>query len=119
MFFRKKQLVLFLDKSQVLKSVNVITCFFCTAKKQKFRSTQAHDWNPLSPHPSFPVLSFSKCLVYILFIYTISILFVFHRKNLVFLMNRFTASTTEYFLKRKDIVGIKCLISVNYSAQYR
>ena len=43
-YFLKKQLVSVPDKSQVQKSVNVITYFFCTVKKQKFRSV--HSWNP-------------------------------------------------------------------------
>ena len=66
----KNSWFLFLDKSQVQKSVDVITCFSCTVKKQKFKGIQAHSWIPL-----FPMLSFSKCLVCVcvLFIYTISI----------------------------------------------
>ena len=44
--FSKNSWFLFLDKSQVQKSVDVITCFFCTVKKQKFRSIQTHSWNP-------------------------------------------------------------------------
>ena len=68
--FPKNSWFLFLDKSQVQKSVDVITCFFCIAKKQKFISTQANNWNPAPQFP-FPVLSFSKCLVCFMFIYTI------------------------------------------------
>ena len=60
---------MFPDKSQVQKSVDIITCFFCTVKKQKIRSLMAHSWTPLP----FPVLYFSKCLVCVLFIYIISI----------------------------------------------
>ena len=40
-YFLKKQLVSVPDKSQVQKSVNVITYFFCTVKKQKFRSVHS------------------------------------------------------------------------------
>ena len=58
-FSKKNSCFLFLDKSQVRKSVDVITGFSCTVKKQKFNSIQAHSWTP-SP---FPTLSFSKCLV--------------------------------------------------------
>ena len=75
--FSKNSWFLFLDKFQVQKSVDVITCFFCNVKKQKFRSIQAHSWNSHPPHPTppppFPVLYFSKYLVCVLFIYTISI----------------------------------------------
>ena len=54
--FSKSSGFLFIDKSQVEKSVDVISCLFCTG------------------HPiPFPALSFSKCLVCALFIYTIFI----------------------------------------------
>ena len=43
--FSKNSWFLFLDKFQVQKGVDVITCFFCTVKKQKFRSIQTHSWN--------------------------------------------------------------------------
>ena len=64
--FSKNSWFPFLGKSQVQKSVNIITCFFCTVKKQKFRSI--HSWNP-SPL-LFPVVSFSKCLVCVFCLYT-------------------------------------------------
>ena len=42
----------------------------------------------------------------------LSVLFAFNRKRLV---NRYMTFTSELFLKRKDIVEIKFLISLNYS----
>ena len=60
----KNSWFLFLDKSQVQKSVDVITCFSCTVKKQKFKSIRVHSLTA----PPFPMLSFSKwcvCFVYV------------------------------------------------------
>ena len=86
--FSKQSWFLFLDKSQVQKSGDVISCFFGTVKKEKFRCIQAHSCNSfrLSPHPS-----------------------------LLHLMNRYTTSTGGQILKRKGIEERKLLISVNYS----
>ena len=50
---------LFIDKSQVQRSEDVITCLFFPVKKQKFSGSQAHNWNPPLP---FQGLSFSNCL---------------------------------------------------------
>ena len=85
--FSKNSWFPFLGKSQVQKCVNIITCFFCTVKKQKFRSI--HSWNP-SPL-LFPVVSFSKCLICVFFVY------IHHLFTLVLLhlMNRYTTSTSE------------------------
>ena len=67
--FSKNSWFPFLGKSQVQKSVNIITCFFCTVKKQKFRSI--HSWNP-SPLKEFQCyLSLSVWCVCFLFICTI------------------------------------------------
>ena len=64
---------LFSDKSQVQKSGDVITCFFCTVKKQNFRSIQAHSWKPPSPFFQCCLSRGVWCvLVYVFFIYTIS-----------------------------------------------
>ena len=91
-----KNWFLFLDKSQLQKIVNFITCFFGTVKKQKFRNV--HSWNPPFPYPLFPELSFSKCSVFVFCFFTpfLSVLLEFHRKNLLLLhlMNRCTASTS-------------------------
>ena len=56
------------------------------------------------------------CVCVLFFTPLLSALFVFHRKNLVLLhlINRCMRSTTEKFLKRKDIVESKFLISVTY-----
>ena len=70
--FSKNSLFLFLDKSQIHKSVNVITCFFCTVRKQKFRSVHTTIQNP-PPHSFQCYLSLSVWCVCVLFIYTISI----------------------------------------------
>ena len=116
--FSKNSWFIFLDKSQVQKSVDVITCFFCTVKKQKFRSIQAYSWNPCPHHHhSQCCISLSVWCVFSSFTPFPSVLFVFHRKSLVLLhlMNRYTTSTTEYFFRRKYIVESKFLISVNYS----
>ena len=106
--FSKNSWFLFLDKFQVQKIVDVITCFFCTVKKQNLRSIQAHSWTPLPLLPlPFPVLYFTKCLVSVLLIYTISIsiIFVFHRKSLVLLhiMNRYTTLQLSIFLKENTL----------------
>ena len=64
------------------------------------------------------MLSFSECLVpvYVLFIYTISISFIFFSKEeLSLIANRCTASTSKWFLKRKDMLESEFFISVNYS----
>ena len=100
--FSKNSWFLFLDKSQVQKNVDVITCFSCTVKKQKFKSIQAHSWTP-----HFPMLSFSKCLVCVFCLFTpfLSVLFVFYRKNLVLLhlMNRLHFLQVNNFLKGKTL----------------
>ena len=70
--FSKNSLFLFLDKSQIHKSVNVITCFFCTVRKQKFRSVHTTIQNP-PPHSFQCYLSLSVWCVCVLFIYTIFI----------------------------------------------
>ena len=94
-YIKKNSWFLFLDKSQVQKSVDAIICFSCTVKKLNFKSIQAHS----GPLPPFPILSFSKSLVCIFCLFTqfLSVLFVFHRKNVVLLhrMNRYTTSTSE------------------------
>ena len=116
--FSKNSWFMFLDKSQVHKSVDVIICFFCTVKKQKFRSIQAYSWNPCPHHHhSQCCISLSVWCVFYSFTPFPSVLFVFHRKSLVLLhlMNRYTTSTTEHFFRRKYIVESKFLISVNYS----
>ena len=56
-FSKNPRWFLFLDKSPVQKSVDIITCFSCTVKKTNFKSIQAHNWTP-----QFSMLSFSKCL---------------------------------------------------------
>ena len=112
--FSKNSWFLFLDKSQVQKSVDVITCFFCTVKKQKYRSIQAHSWTPL---PFQRYLFLRVWCVFCSFTQFLSVSFVFQGENLVLLhlMNRYTTSTIEPFSKRKDIVESKFLISGNYS----
>ena len=70
--FSKNSLFLFLDKSQIQKSANVITCFFCTVRKQKFRSVDTTIQNP-PPHSFQCYLSLSVWCVCVLFIYTIFI----------------------------------------------
>ena len=83
--FTKDSCFLLLDISQVQKSVDVITCFFCTVKKQKFRSIHQC------------CLSLSVWCLFCSFTPFLSVLFVLHRKNLVLLhlMNRYTTSTIE------------------------
>ena len=67
--FSKKQLASVSWYISSSKTVDVITCFSCTIKTQKFKSIQTH-----SCSPPVPMLSFSKCLVCVfLFIYTISV----------------------------------------------
>ena len=73
-FFSKNSLFLFLNKSQVQKSVDVFTCFFFTVKKRKFRSVRS--WN--LPPPFFQCyLSLSVWCVCVLFIYAISISIIY------------------------------------------
>ena len=57
--FSKNSWFLFLDKSQVQKSVDVITCFSFTVIKQKFKTIQAHSW----ALPFQCYLSLSNCCV--------------------------------------------------------
>ena len=72
--FSKSSGFLFIDKSQVEKSVDVISCLFCTAKKKKKKKKNSETSRLIVGHPTpFPPLSFSKCLVCALFIYTIFI----------------------------------------------
>ena len=101
--FSKKKAGLCFLKNLKFKSVDVITCFSCTVKNWKFKSIQAHSWNP-PPPPPFLMLSFSKCLVCVFCLFTpfLSVLFVFHRKNLVLLhlMNIYTISN--------KCTGIRC-----------
>ena len=82
--FSKNSWFLFLDKSQVQKNVDFITCFSCTVKKQNFKSIQAHSWTPLS--------NVNFCL----FTSFLLVLFVARRKNVLLfhLMNRYTLSTS-------------------------
>ena len=87
---------LFLNKSQVQKSVDVLTCFSCTVRKNKNSKAS----RPIvGPPPPLPMLSFSKCFVCLFCSFTsfLSVLIVFHWKNLVLLhqMNRYTLSTSE------------------------
>ena len=63
--FSKRSWFLFSDKSQVQKSGNLITCFFCNVKNKN--SEAARLIVGTSP-PPFPVLSFSKCLVCVFFV---------------------------------------------------
>ena len=96
--FSKNSLFLFLDKSQIQKSANVITCFFCTVRKQKFRSVHTTIQNP-PPHSFQCYLSLSVWCVCVFCLFTpfLSVLFVFHRKNFVLLhlMNRYETSTSD------------------------
>ena len=71
--FSKNSWFLFLEKSQVQKTVDVITCFFCTVKKNKDSEASRLIVGTSPVTPPFPVLYFSKCLVCVLFIYIISI----------------------------------------------
>ena len=82
--FSKNSWFLFLDKSQVQKNVDFITCFSCTVKKQNFKSIQTHSWTPLS--------NVNFCL----FTSFLLVLFVARRKNVLLfhLMNRYTLSTS-------------------------
>ena len=109
--FSKNSWFLFLDKLQVQKNVNVITCFFCNVIKQKLRS----NWNPpphlTPPHHCQCYISLSVWCVFCSFTPFLSVLFVFHRKSLVLvllhLMHRYTASRIKHFFKRKYIVESK------------
>ena len=42
--FKKAATLMLVVKSQVQKSIDVITCFFCIVKKQKFRSIETNSW---------------------------------------------------------------------------
>ena len=72
-------------------------------QKQKFRSSQAHSWNPIPPFQCYFSQSvWCVCVcVFCLFTPFLSALFVFHRKNLVFshLMYRYT--TWVIFKKKR------------------
>ena len=73
-------------------NLDFISCFSLTVKKQKFKNIQVHGWTP------FSMLTFSKCLVFFcLFTPFLSVLSVFHGRNLVLLhlMNRYATSTSE------------------------
>ena len=65
------------------------------------------------------MLFFSECLVCVcvcLFTSFLSVFVAFYRKNLVLLdlINRCITSTSEWFLKSKDTVEFRFLISANY-----
>ena len=64
--FSEKSWFLYSYKSQVQKSGDTITCFFCTVKKKKFRSSQAHSWNPI---PLSSVISLLVIMVCVYFVY--------------------------------------------------
>ena len=68
-------------------------------------------------NPFHCYLSLSVRCVFCLFTPFLSVLFVFNRKNLVLLhlINRYMTSTNKQFLKRKNIVESKILISANYA----
>ena len=68
-------------------------------------------------NPFYCYLSLSVRCVFCLFTPFLSVLFVFNRKNLVLLhlINRYMTSTNKQFLKRKNIVESKILISANYA----
>ena len=66
-FFLKKQQLEITLILPIYTTTDVITCFSCTVKNQKFKSIQAHSWTPppLSlPHPfqCYLSLSFGACV---------------------------------------------------------
>ena len=70
-FSQKNSWFLFLDKSQVQKSVGVITWFPCSLNKQKFKNIQAHGCIPL-PFQYYHSLSvWCVCFVYLHHFYSI------------------------------------------------
>ena len=95
--FSKKSWFLFSDKSQVQKSGDVITCFFCAVKNKNSEAARliVETPSPLSSVIFLKVFGVCVCVcvcVFCLFTPFLSALFVFHRKNLVFshLMYRYT-----------------------------
>ena len=75
---------------------------------------------PVNPFHYLSLSFWCVCVyacVFCLFTPFLSVLFVFHRRNLVLyhLINRFMTFTSEKFLKRTNIVESKSLASVNYS----
>ena len=85
--FSRKSWFLVLDKSQAQIGGDVITWFFSTVRKQKFRCIQAHSWNPPHhPHHSFQCfLSVSVWCVYFVYLH--------HSYQYYF---RFTGRTKSY-----------------------
>ena len=65
-FSKKPSWFLFLNKSEVQKSVQVITCFSYTFRKQKFKSIQVHSWTPVPFFQCYLFLSvWCVCFVYL------------------------------------------------------
>ena len=65
-FSKKNSWFLFLNKSEVQKSVQVITCFSYTVRKQKFKSIQVHSWTPAPFFQCYLFLSvWCVCFVYL------------------------------------------------------
>ena len=80
-----------------LKFRKVLMSLLASFALSKNKNSEA--LRPIVGPPRFPVLSFSKCLVCVFCSFSpfLSVLFMFHRKNLVLLhlMNRYTTAKIE------------------------